>query len=200
MQLPNKQPYRVRALVGAGAIAAFFACMGASNVMGAPPVKLETAGSTDAAIVPIVLVEGTPITVTLSRSLKSGGCRDGDPLLFHTAAPTYSHDASHTLFVALNAVAMGRVIVSKRRGLVGGKGDLQFTCDYVQDVNGHRIYLRGGKLLGGQGHSNEVASVVTTLLVGYAGLLLNGRDIKVEKDTQFIMYVDQDTALHPAAK
>lgn len=200
MQLPNKQQYRILSIIGVGAIGAFYALLGASQVLGAPPVKMEAAGPTDAAVVPIVLAEGTPITVTLSRSLKSGGCRDGDPLLFHTAAPTYSQDASHTLFIALNAVAMGRVIVSKRRGFVGGKGDLQFACYYVQDVTGRRIYLRGGKLLGGQGRSNEAASVVTTILVGYAGLLINGRDIKVEKNTQFVMYVDQDSTLCAAVK
>jgi len=81
--------------------------------------------------------------------------------------------------------------------MIGGKGDLQFTCDYAQDIHDRRVYLRGGKLLGGQGRSNELASVVTTVLIGYVGLLMNGRDIKIDTGTQFTMYVDQDARLRP---
>ena len=94
---------------------------------------------------------------------------------------------------------MGRIIVSKRRGMVGGKGDLQFTCDYALDVNGHRIFLRGGKLMGGQGRSNEFAAAVITILISSAGLLVNGRDIKVEAGQQFTVYVDQDSIFRPAS-
>ena len=144
-----------------------------------------------------VLAAATPITVVLQSMLRSDVARDGDPVTFHVKDNVYSTDSSHTLFIAKDAVAMGRVIVAKERGYAGKAGTLQFTCDYATAINGKRVYLRSDKLRQ-VGRSNETGSVALAVLTGESGLLLNGRDAKFDAGTPFTLFVDQDAALPPA--
>jgi len=145
-----------------------------------------------------VLAAGTPVTVVLQSMLRSDVARDGDPVMFHAKEDIYSTDASHTRFIAKDAVAMGRVIVAKERGYAGKAGSMQFTCDYVTTVAGKRVYLRRDKI-SQVGRSNQNSAIALAVVVGEAGLLLSGRDAKFDAGTPFTLYVDQDAALASAA-
>ena len=143
-----------------------------------------------------VLGAGAPITVILQTMLRSDMSRDEDPVTFHVNDNVYSTDGSHTLFIAKNAIAMGRVVAAKERSYAGKAGSLQFTCDYAMSIAGKRVYLRRDKI-SQAGHSNETGAIVLTALIGQVGLLVNGRDANFKMGTSFTLYVDQDAALMP---
>jgi len=146
-------------------------------------------------VAPVSLREGTEVDVALTKSLKSGSERDGDPIVFAVSADVFSTSDPHTLFISKGALAMGRIIVSKPHGMIGESGSLQFSCDYALAVDNRRVYLRGGKCIGGKGSANVAASVVTTVLIGAAGLFIQGGNISAAKGTTYRMYVDQDANL-----
>jgi hypothetical protein len=147
---------------------------------------------------PIVLAEGTPIDITVTKTLKSGAVHDGDPVTFAVASDVLSTSEPHTLFVAKGAIAMGRIILSKKKTMLGGPGDLQFSCDYCLGVDGRRVYLRGGQCIGGKGKSNSTATIAAVVLVGASGLLISGRDSSVAQGTTYRMFVDQEATLKPS--
>lgn len=143
-----------------------------------------------------VLTAGTPVTVVLQTMLRSDMSRDGDPVTFRVKENIFSSDSSHKLFIAKDAIAMGRILSAKERSFAGHAGTLQFTCDYVTTVTGKRVYLRRDKI-SKVGHSNETGSIALTVLAGSPGLLLNGKDAKFDAGTPFTLYVDQDAAPAP---
>jgi len=141
-----------------------------------------------------LLREGTIINVELAQTIKSNGTDSGDPIMFHVVSDVYSSDESHTLFIAKGSIAMGHVLVGRRRSHIGKSGKLTFAIDYAMATTGRRIYLRAEKG-GGSGDSNKTFSIAATVLFGYAGLLIQGKDIRFNDGTQFVTYVDQDAVM-----
>ena len=141
-----------------------------------------------------ILREGTIINVELAQTIKSNGTSSGDPIVFHVANDVFSSDDSHTLFIAKGSIAMGHVVVARRRSHIGKSGKLTFMIDYAMTTTGRRVYLRAAKG-GGSGDSNKMFSIAATVLFGYAGLLIQGKDIRYNDGTQFVTYVDQDAAM-----
>jgi len=142
----------------------------------------------------IVLAMGTPVKLELDRTVKSNGSRSGDPVRFHTSEAVYSTDGSNKLFIDKDATAMGHIIVAKRRGFIGRRGDLQFQIDYVMNVQGKRVYLNA-TCQGGRAVDRGAIAVTTYILLGAGGLLVQGGDKKYSEGTQFTVYVDQDAKL-----
>jgi hypothetical protein len=153
----------------------------------APPVVSPTPTA-------VTLAAGTPIVLVLDKTIKSNGTGEGDPVMLHTSAPIYSSDNSHTLFIAQNAIAMGHVIVSSKRGYAGRRGSLEFQIDYVMSVINKRVYL-SDQCIGGTATDRGAISIATTLVFGDVGLLIQGGDKKFPAGTKVTVYVDQDASM-----
>lgn len=138
----------------------------------------------------VVVPERTEITLILDKDLKSGATKIGAEVPYRVARDVYSPGPAHLLLIPAGAHGYGKVTQSRRRGLFGRGGRLEFTCEYVVAPDGTRIPLRSGPVQG-KGHGRPggvVAAVVFPPL-----LLLNGRDVTVHQGREVTAYVNVDT-------
>lgn len=142
----------------------------------------------------IVLPEGTEIKLTLEKSLKSGAEKVGEEVPYEVARDVYTPFPAHILLIPSGTPAFGKVTRSSRRGMLGKGGKLEFTCDYVRALDGTHVALRSDKAIA-SGRSNAGANVAAALLLAPGYLLINGRDISVEKGKEMTAFVDQETLL-----
>jgi len=144
---------------------------------------------------PVKLGERTPVKVAVKETLTSGEGKVGDEIAFELREDLCG--PSRELLAKKGAPAYGKLLRTKRRGAFGRPGKLDLTCDYVVAVDGTRIPLRGTETRAQSGKGNVTATVITTVLLGPLGLLVHGRDVTINKGTEFTMYVDADTAVDP---
>jgi len=78
----------------------------------------------------------------------------------------------------------------KPSGIGGKKGELNISIDYVSAVNGKNIRLKYSASSGGQSRSG--GAVAGALLINPLFLLVKGKNITLEKDKEFSVYVDKD--------
>lgn len=142
----------------------------------------------------VVLPESTEIKLTLEKSLKSGAEKVGEEVPYEVARDVYTPFPDHILLIPAGTPAFGKVTRSSRRGMLGKGGKLEFTCDYVRALDDTHIPLRSEKTTA-SGRSNSGANVAAVLLFAPGYLLINGRDITVDKGKELIAFVDQETLL-----
>ncbi len=142
----------------------------------------------------VVLPEGTEVKLTLEKSLKSGAEKVGEEVPFEVARDVYTPFPAHLLLIPMGTPAFGKVTRSSRRGMLGKGGKLEFTCDYVRVLDGTHVPLRSEKTTA-SGRSNSGANVAAVLLFAPGYLLINGRDITVDKGKELTAFVDQETLL-----
>lgn len=143
---------------------------------------------------PVKLAERTPVRVALLETLTSGQGKPNDEVGFELREDLYG--PNRELLAVKGSPAFGHIIRSKKRGMFGRSGKLDFSCDYVKAIDGTKVALRGTQTNSGKG--NGTAAVATALVVNVLGVLINGRDVSVAKGTEFTVYVDKDTMIDPA--
>ena len=144
---------------------------------------------------PVKLTDGTLIKVRLRQTLTSGKVKTGELVQFSVVENVVS-PKGHIL-VEKGATASGKVTVSKRRGMLGVAGKLEFTIESVTAIDGTSIPVRGQKSASGQ--NNTAVTVVTTVLFFLPALFVHGRDVTVTEGTEFPAYVSgNDVVVDPA--
>lgn len=155
--------------------------------------------------VPLVLHDGTPVRLRLTRNLSSADAKTGDTIDFEVLEEVKVED---TLVIARGATALGSVTEAQAKRRMARGGKLDITIDYVRLANDDKAALRGVKETSGGGHTGAMtgAIVVTSLVVWPAApffLFMHGKDTTIPKGTEITAYVNGEIKLSgssPAAQ
>lgn len=139
---------------------------------------------------PLKITEGTPIKLELTKTLTSGKAKQGEAVTYRTRDDII---VNGEVVIAKGAKGLGKVTESKRRGMLGKKGKLEFTVESVTAVNGTPVPLRTS--IKNSGKSNSGAVIVSALLLSVFAVFVSGRDVTVKEGTEIVAYIDSDTLI-----
>lgn len=147
---------------------------------------------------PLVLHDGTPVRLRLTRNLSSADAKSGDTLDFEVLDDVKIDDL---LVVARGATALGTVTQAQAKRRMARGGKLDITIDYVRLANGDKAALRGVKETSGGGHTGTMtgAIVATSLVVWPAApffLFMHGKDTTIPKGTEITAYINGEVKLN----
>jgi len=150
---------------------------------------------------PLVLHDGTPVRLRLTRNLSSADAKTGDTVDFEVLEDVKIDDV---LVVARGATALATVTQAQAKRRMGRGGKLDITIDYVRLVNGEKVALKAVKETSGGGHTGAMtgAIVATSLVVWPAApffLFMHGKDSTIPKGTEISAYVNGEITLNAAA-
>lgn len=144
---------------------------------------------------PIKLPENTPVKVRMMEEIKSGVSKVGEVVKYEICKDVL--DSNHTVIIANKAKAFGRITESKKRGMFGKQGKLNFTCEYAIAVDGTRVPLRSTQKRG-YGKDNGASIAATALLTGVFGVFIQGKDIVIKKGMEIDLFINTETTVDPA--
>lgn len=136
------------------------------------------------------LAVDTPIKVRLLTELRSGQAKRGDKIGFEVTEAVLGSDGS--VLVPKGAAVLGSVKKSRRAGIFGAPGKLDFTADYLQMGNQLQVPLKVAKSRH-NGKDNSFAGSFATLLIGPLGFLISGKEARVPAGAEFIALVAEPT-------
>lgn len=143
---------------------------------------------------PVKIAERTPVKVRLLQTLTSGKAQEGQAVEFEVRDKVLGPNGE--LLAGVGAKASGKVTLSKKRGMLGKSGKLEFTVDSMQAVDGTQVPLRAN--LENSGKDNQNVVIASALLLSVFAVFVNGQDITVKEGTELLAYVDRDTMVDPA--
>lgn len=140
--------------------------------------------------VKVKINEGYLVKAALSKSINGANLNIGDKLDFELSDDIV---VDNYLIVKRGAKILGTVTDAKGSRMLGKKGKLAFTIDYLYLPSGKVLKLRNQttKQMQGSGASVAAASV---LLTPFA-LFINGKNAKYERGTTFDTYLDETVEL-----
>ena len=140
---------------------------------------------------PVVLREGTPILLHTEEKMVSGRTAEGSAARFRVARDIVG--PGRQVLIGYGDLAQGRVTRSRRRGMFGKAGQLEFTVDSVTAVDGTTVPLRASEEMGGKDNTGTV--IASALLLTVLAIFVHGKDVDLPAGTEFTAYVDHDTAI-----
>src|SRR5580700_1812882 len=144
-----------------------------------------------------VLEDGTPVKLTLGRSLSSADAHAGDRVDFEVAEEV---SINRIVIIPKGSPASGTVTTAHAKRRMGRGGKLDVNIDSVEIADGEKAALRAVKESQGGGHTGIMAGgmVATSLIVWPAApafLLMHGKDVTIPKGTEVTAYVSGDMKL-----
>lgn len=156
-----------------------------------PDAQILPAAEAPPTVKPATLKEGTPVLLATTAKMVSGRVAEGSTVRYKVLRDVPGPDGN--IVIPYGGFAQGRVTRSRRRGMFGKAGQLEFTVDSVQAVDGTTVPLRAQQEAAGKGNKNEV--IVSTLLLSVLAVFVHGRDVDIPEGTEITAYVDHDTAI-----
>ena len=150
----------------------------------------------------LVLQDGTPVKLRLSRNLSSADAKIGEQIDFEVLEEIRVGDL---IVIPKGGIALGSVTDAKGKGRMGKGGKLDVTIDYVRLADGEKTALRAVKETKGGGSTGAMtAGIVAASLVVWPAapffLFMHGKDITIPKGTEITAYVNGDFKIpNPAA-
>jgi len=147
----------------------------------------------------LLLEDGTPIKLRLSRTISSAEERVGNEVDFDVLEEVRIVDK---LVIPKGSLALGTVTVAEEKKRMGRGGKLDINIDSVRLANGQKAALRAIKNAKGGGHVGAMtgAIIATSLVLWPAAplfLFMHGKDITIPKGTEITAYVNGNTTLDP---
>ena len=147
---------------------------------------------------PVILQDGTPLRMRLTRNLSSAEAQSGDRVDFEVLDEV---KVGNTLVIASGANAVATITDSEAKRSMGRAGRLDVTLDYVRSVDGEKVRLRGVQAAKGSGHTGAMTgAMVATAVVFWPAaplfLFMKGKDVKIPKGHEVSVYVDGDQPIH----
>ena len=148
----------------------------------APETQTALQNSAVAITGPVILQEGTIISVELLDTVGSKLSKQGDIFRMKTTA-----DVSVQGIVVIPAGSMGygTITYAEPRRMLGQAGELFYRFDYIK-IGERLIKIRSAQ--GGKGKDSTGSTVALVALFGVFGMLKKGADIEVLAGTQFEVY------------
>lgn len=134
-----------------------------------------------------LLQEGTTVRVRLMETLSSATSHVGEQVNLEISEDIL---VDGKVLIARGSKAMGSVTQAAPAKMMGKKGMLDFSIDYAADVNGKNIRLRSTVKNVGQDKMGGV--IAAAVIINPLLLLVKGKDVNVEKERIFPVYVDKD--------
>jgi hypothetical protein len=173
-----------------------FVYLKSGEKLGAVPIVVTLTQSqkpepVKAAVTAAVLKEGTLILLQTQEKMVSGQVAEGAPVRYKIARDVVGPGGK--LLVAYGDFAEGRVTRSRRRGMFGKAGQLEFTVDSATAVDGTRVPLRSSQQMAGKDNKGTV--IATALLLSVFTVFIHGKDVELPAGTELAAYVDHDTGI-----
>lgn len=145
----------------------------------------------------MVLQDGTPLKLRLTRNLSSADAKTGEQVDFEILEDIKIADI---LVVAKGGIAIGSVTEAQAKRRMGRGGKLNVMIEYVRLVNGEKAALRAVKeVAGGSKTGGMTAGIVATSLIVWPAapffLFMHGKDITIPKGTEITAYINGDMDL-----
>ena len=149
-----------------------------------------------------ILEDGTPVRLSLARSLSSAESRVGDRVDFKVVDPVVLDGVT---VVPKGALAWGKIAEAKRKRRLARGGKLAIEIDSVQLANSTRVRLRAVREAKGGEHTGlmsgaMVGTAIVFLPIAPVWLLMHGKEAKIPEGTEITAYVNGDFTYpeHPA--
>lgn len=139
----------------------------------------------------VKLSERTRIKVTILEGLSSSSAKKGEEVRYEVVDDVVG--PNREVLIAKGSSALGSVTRAAHRGIFGKPGKLNISIDFVRAVDGTKVPLRANEDMSVRGRNNSSGAAAATLLIAPIGLLINGRDVRIKKGAEFVVYVDADT-------
>jgi hypothetical protein len=148
-------------------------------------------------ISPLVLQDGTPVQLRLSRTVSSADSQLGDTIDFEVLEEV---DIGNTVVIPKGGIAWATVTAAQPKRRMGRGGKLDMVLDSVRLYNGEKAALSAVKNAKGGGHTGAmtgaiVASAIVLWPAAPLFLLMHGKDITVPKGTKITAYISGDFKL-----
>lgn len=140
----------------------------------------------------IILQEGTLVKAALKNEIRGGSMNVGDQVEFTLSQPIVVGDQ---VVVNSGLKILGTVSEARSSGVLGRKGKLSVTIEYLYLANGQVINLKGQSATNLKG--SGVAVAATAVVLTPLGLLIPGKGAKFKSGTIFDAYIAKDTELRP---
>jgi hypothetical protein len=150
------------------------------------------------AVPELILRDGTPVRIRLSRTLSSGVVTEGDSIDFETLDDVVT---TGKVLIPRGSVAIGVITASEHKKRMARGGKLNFTVQYVRLEDGTKVALRANRETKGGGHVGAMtAGMVATAALGFGVpaaffLFMHGKDAVVPAGTELTAYVNGDVRL-----
>src|SRR5579863_535373 len=156
------------------------------------PAPAPPSAPAENAPAPVVLKEGTEVSLAFAQDLSSKTAVDDDRV-----SMTLDDDlkVGDVVVVKKGAPAVATITNVKKAGMIGKAGELSIRLEYLK-ADESRIRLRGSK--GKEGEGKVGTAVALTVLFGPIGLIKHGKNVEIKQGTLLTAYIDQDTPLPPA--
>jgi len=147
----------------------------------------------------LIVEDGTPLRLRLTRGLSSAECKTGDRIDFEVMDPIVLDGA---VVIPQGGIAWGTVTDSEHKKSMGRAGKLDIALVSVKLANAERANLRAVKESKGGGHVGAMtgAMVATAIVLWPAAplfLFMHGKDVKIPQGTEVTAYIDGDTIYVP---
>jgi hypothetical protein len=144
----------------------------------------------------IALASGTKLQLELAEELSSKTAQEGDIVVYYAAANVLS--PTKEILIKKGARATGKVTMAKRARMFGKKGQLEFTVEEIEAVDGTKVPLRSTVEKNGKGRGTTMVAVAA--LVSVFGVFIKGKNVTVKSGTLVEAYVDYDTVIETASR
>jgi hypothetical protein len=142
----------------------------------------------------LMLPEGTPIKVKTLKELSSRKAQVGDIVYFRLVN---NLQIDSITVIDSTTEVMGEVIEAGKARSLGRPGKLDFTIDNAKAVDGQNIRLRTTpKKMTGKDKTGGV--VAAAVIFAPVALFLKGKEVVIEADKEFLVYVDSDYTVKAA--
>jgi len=144
----------------------------------------------------VVLEDGTPVRLRISRNLSSADASTGETVDFEVLEEIKVGDQ---IVIPKGSTAWGTVTDAEKKRRMGRAGKLNVNLDAVRLAEGEKVALRGIKQMNGGGHVGAMTTgiVLTSLVVWPAPLflLMHGKDTTIPKGTEITAYTNGNMTL-----
>lgn len=143
------------------------------------------------------LEDGTPVKLRISRTLSSADAHLNDRVEFEVLQDIRVADA---VIIPQGGIAWGTVTEAKPKRWAGRGGKLEIIMDSVRLNDGEKVALRATTEVKGGGHqvvmtTGIIASGVLFFPVAPLFLFIHGKDIAIQKETEFTAFIKGNFAL-----
>jgi len=155
------------------------------------PFVRAASGAAAPDVASVLLREGTPVLLQTVERMVSGRVAEGSLVRFRVVRDVIGPHGE--VLIAYGDFGQGTVTRSRRRGMFGKAGQLEFTVETGEAIDGTVVPLRAEQALGGQSNKNLV--IASTLVLSILSIFIQGKDVDVPAGTEIATYVDHDTVI-----
>ncbi len=143
----------------------------------------------------VTLKERTPVLLRTTKEMVSGKVPVGSTVTFVVARDVFG--PNNEMLIEYGAPAYGKVTRSRKRGMLGRRGKLEFTVESVMAADGTAVPLRASEKASGK--SNKGVVIASALVLTVFAIFVHGKDVTVPEGTEVAAYVDRDTLINPTS-